>query len=119
MSSRPYYEWDKADKWLEENPNSGYPAFTKAFPDYPFTYSTFSRRKRKALGQSRNYSSTIRLHKTLYESLETIPMEELQKLDAFSLIKKIINLTNKHGNTRMSLVRLSEPDSVEVRRFTR
>ena len=116
-AQRLKYNWSKADKWIKENPGETFPAFKEAFPQFPFTDATYyGRRRRIHGGGTRSYTYS---RKTLYETIGTMDMKEIKNLDALSAMKKLLGFIDKQGKTHVEIVRLSDPDSIEIRRFTR
>ena len=112
------FDWKPVDEWIKANPDVSFSAFKKIFPKFPFSDATFYGRKRKVTGNGPKYTLT-RKTKTLYETLGTIEVKELKGLDGLSGMKKLLTFLDKHNKTNVEIVRLAEPDSIEIRRFTR
>jgi hypothetical protein len=101
---------------ITENPSAAYPDFKEVFPKFPFTDATYYGRRKKITGEAtRTYAS----RKTLYETLGVIAVKDLQGLDALSAMKKLLSFIDRQGKTHVEIIRLSDPDSIEIRRFTR
>lgn len=115
-AQRLQYDWSEVDKWLSKNLGVPYPLFKKSFPKFPFTDATYYGRRRKLTGGA---SRTYAARKTLYETIGTMDMKEVSGLDALSAMKKLLGFIDKQGKTHVEIVRLSDPDSLEIRRFTR
>jgi len=114
--SKSTYKWDKVDSWIEENPDQSHTKFKESFPLFPFTDATYYSRKRKVKGDSRSYTSSRR---TLYETLGLIEKKDLQGMSAIEAMKRILSLLDRFGKTHVEIVHLSDPDAIEIRRFTR
>ena len=113
-AQKEHYDWNKTDKWIIDNPDVTFPVFKKAFPDFPFTDATYYGRRRKLTGGGRGPYT----RKTLYETIGTIDAKELSSMNAISAMKRLLSFIDKHGK-EIEIVRLADPDSVEIRRFTR
>ena len=111
------YDWTEADAWMRKNPTQPYPVFLKKFPNYPFTDATYYGRRRKVTGKGRAYTPSSR--KTLYETLGTFEMAEVQKMNAISAMKALLALIDKNSKTHVEIVQLANPNILEVRKFTR
>jgi hypothetical protein len=116
QAQRLNYNWDKVDKWINDNPDVPYPEFKKSFHGFPFSDATYYGRRRKLTGTSGRHAYT---RKSIYETIGTLEMKEVTGLDALSAMKKLLALIDKTGKTHVEIVRLSDPDSIEIRRFTR
>jgi len=116
-SGRLNYDWTVADAWMRKNPTQPYPVFLEKFPNYPFTDATYYGRRRKVTGKGRAYTSSSR--KTLYETLGTFEMAEVQKMNAITAMKALLALIDKNSKTHVEIVQLANPNIIEIRKFTR
>jgi hypothetical protein len=115
-AQRLHYDWTKVDAWLKNNADKSYTEFMVVFPKFPFTDATYYTRKRKMFGGSSRSGAS---RKSLYETIGTMDMKEVKDMDALTAMKRILAIMDKQVRTHVEIIRLSEPDSIEIRRFTR
>lgn len=118
-SSWANWDWGQVGEWMKENPLATWKEFKRIYPKFPYSDSSYYAMRRK-LNDGSLYKNNIkhRQKNPIYQIIGKLETKEIRKLKPLDAMNKLLSIIKQNIKTDIEMVELSNPEIIEIRRFT-